>query len=80
MKASEIVVGGIYVAKVSSKLTRVRVESIETDVVTGYKAATDYSGKWGRLKRGTRYHVVNMLTGRQLTFRSAGKFRKPAAA
>ena len=64
MKANEIKVGGVYVAKVNGKLTRVRVDAI--------RAACDYKGK-----ASTRYDVTNLATGRRTTFRSAAKFRHP---
>ena len=63
MKASEIKVGGIYLAKVSNKLTRVRVDGVRK------------RGDW--MKRDvTEYDVTNLATGRKTTFRSAAKFRK----
>lgn len=65
MKKSQIKIGGIYVAKVSNKLVNVRVNSIEeSDSRFGYGNRTT-----------TRYGVTNLSTGRQLSFRSATKFR-----
>ena len=74
MKASEIVQGGIYVAKVSNQLTRVRVDSIES--VRSFAARRDYSGN-SQFVDKTRYCVTNLTTGRTTVFRSAAKFRRP---
>lgn len=63
MKASEIRVGGIYVAKVAGKLTKVRVDEIKT-------IYNDYPKRDEK-----RYYVTNLATGRKTTFRSAAKFR-----
>lgn len=63
MKKSEIKVGGLYKAKVSNRLTTVRVDAIR---------------EWGApsVGTGTRYDVTNLTTGRKTTFRSAAKFRE----
>lgn len=78
MKKAEIVVGGIYVAKVSGKLTKVRVDEIrEVDRQCMSGGLRSLEGK-----TETRYDVTNLTTGRQTTFRSAAKFRsevKPVA-
>jgi hypothetical protein len=63
MKKSEIVVGGLYIAKVSNKLVTVRVDSI------------DVSTAWHEDKERTFYRITNLATGRKTTFRSAAKFR-----
>lgn len=63
MKAKEIQEGHIYVAKVSSKVTRVRVDKIRE-----YRLGIQD-------KSVTRYDVTNLTTGRRTTFRTAGKFR-----
>ena len=65
MKKSEIKAGHKYVAKVSNKLTTVRVDEIEQteDWVT-------------TRKEKTVYHVTNTATGRKTTFKSAAKFRR----
>ena len=71
MKKSEIMIGGVYVAKVSNKLTRVRVDAIRE---------YDPSFGFNRLRptyTQTRYDVTNLTTGRRTTFRSAAKFRYP---
>ncbi len=67
MKKSEIKVGGHYRAKVSNNLTTVRVDGIED---------RSYSFE----KAHTAYHVINLATGRKLTFRSAAKFRSEVIA
>ena len=64
MKAKEIKVGGTYSAKVSGKLTTVRVNTIRTR--HGFKRDT------------TVYDVTNLTTGRKTTFSSAMKFRRVA--
>lgn len=65
MKAHEISLGGVYLAKVSNILTKVRVDDIrETD-----RFGT-YSGRASKV-----YDVTNLRTGRKTTFRSAAKFR-----
>ncbi len=65
MKQSEIKPGGVYFAKVSGVVVKVRVDAIR-DGSAGYL-------------RGTRtfFDVTNLKTGRQTTFRSAAKFRGP---
>lgn len=61
MKAAEIQVGGKYIAKVSGKLTTVRVDGVR---------------ECGGFDRGRLiYDVTNLATGRKTTFRSAAKFR-----
>lgn len=66
MKKSEIQIGSIYIAKVSGKLTRVRVDAIRDYCAPVF-------GKEGRWEK--RYDVTNLATGRKTTFRSAAKFR-----
>lgn len=65
MKATQIVVGGIYIAKVSNKLTRVRVARI-------------YKGQAFNHKEKTYYDVTNLTTNRKTIFHSAAKFRSVA--
>ncbi len=65
MLKKQIKVGGHYVAKVSNKLTTVRVDRIEER--SNYKGNAE-----------TVYHVTNLATGRTTTFRSAQKFRSEA--
>lgn len=68
MTASQITVGGRYVAKVSDVLTIVVVTRIDDDY------------QYARFDRRatTRYYVRNESTGRETVFRSAAKFRRPA--
>ena len=63
MKASEIKVGGLYVAKVSLKLTTVRVDEIREVYFPTLR------------KIVTRYDITNLMTNRSTSFRSAAKFR-----
>ena len=63
MKKNEIKLGGIYVAKVSGKLTTVRVTDIYARM--GYGSSPD----------ALAYTATNLATGRTTTFRSAQKFR-----
>lgn len=74
MKKAEIKVGGIYIAKVSNKLTRVRVDAIRD--VEGRSSGESYWKK--TTPSSTRYEITNLVTGRKTTFRSAAKFRKEA--
>jgi intein/homing endonuclease/ribosomal protein L37AE/L43A len=62
MKRDQIKVGGLYIAKVASRLTTVRVDSI--------KEGTDWRGK-----PTITYHVTNLTTQRKTIFHSAMKFR-----
>lgn len=70
MKKSEIEVGGVYEARISGNVVRVRVDEIRQRM-------------YGRFVRNVykRYHdrtlfdVTNLKTGRKATFRSAAKFR-----
>lgn len=71
MKKHEIQVGGIYTAKVSGRLTTVRVDAIR-------EYDPSFGGSFRRSNTQTRYDVTNLATGRRTTFRSAAKFRSPA--
>jgi AAA domain/UvrD-like helicase C-terminal domain len=73
VKQSEIKVGGHYVAKVSGKITTVRVDNIRK--VEGF-TASPLSGMRSRSDT-TVYEVTNIRTGRRLSFHSAAKFRAP---
>ena len=66
MKKNEVVVGGLYLAKVSGALTVVRVIDIRTRLA------------YGRGRDVTVYDVVNLRTSRATTFKSAAKLRGPA--
>lgn len=68
MLKKEIKVGGKYIAKVSNKLTVVRVDSI--------KEYDGFRGQYRRVRAETCYHCTNLNTGRKLNFRSAAKFRR----
>ncbi len=73
MKKADVKVGGLYRAKVSGKLTTVRVDAIrERD---GWNGGSIYASQ---RKATTVYDVTNLATGRRTTFRSAAKFRGPA--
>lgn len=63
MKANELTEGKRYVAKVSNKLTIVRLDKI----VDG-----------SQFNARKRYHVTNLRTNRQTVFRSPTKFRREA--
>jgi len=63
MLKAQINVGGRYIAKVSNKLTIVRVTNIREVNTPTYK------------RSGISYDVINESTGRKTTFRSAAKFR-----
>lgn len=63
MKQNEIKVGSTYTAKVSNKLTTVRVDAIR-ETRTGVTRRDVF-----------HYDVTNLATGRKTTFRSAAKFR-----
>ena len=70
MRASEIEAGEVYLAKVSGRVVRVRVDEVRHDgsQMRGGKRGSD----------ATRYDVTNLSTGRKTTFRTAGKFRSRA--
>lgn len=74
MKKADIKVGGHYVAKVSGKLTTVRVDAICEYNPTWRPSSTSY-GSYRTIKSSTHYDVTNLATSRKLTFRSAAKFR-----
>jgi hypothetical protein len=69
MKKHDIEVGGRYLAKVSGALVTVRV--IEIRKIPS--ARWSLHGTWRTL-----YIAVSERTGRQLTIRSAQRFRAPA--
>jgi hypothetical protein len=62
MKQSEIEVSGVYFARVSGNLVRVRVDQ----VVEG----SNWKGR-----AYTHYRCTNLATGRRITIRSAQRFR-----
>ena len=62
MKKAEIKQGGLYIAKVSGRITTVRVDTI--------RERSDWRGN-----TTTVYDVTNLKTGRKTTFKSAAKFR-----
>lgn len=70
MLAKELVVGQSYVAKVSGRLTTVRLDQV---VRTPGRTTATY-----RRNASTHYHCVNEKTGRQVTLKSALKFRRVA--
>lgn len=70
MKAKDVHAGGHYIAKVSGKLTVVRVDRIEE-----YNPSFSFN-RLRSVRSQTRYHVTNELTGRKTVFRSAAKFRR----
>jgi hypothetical protein len=72
MKASEIEIGGVYKAKVSRSIVKVKVTNIRE--TKKYRRA--YSGATPSLKDGKVYDVLNLATNRTTTFRSAAKFRE----
>ncbi len=74
MKAKDIHVGGKYRAKVSGKLTTVRVDAIRE---TSRMGGTGYDGRI-KYRDAVVYDVTNLTTGRKTTFRSAAKFRGEA--
>jgi hypothetical protein len=64
MIATEITEGRTYVAKVSGRLTTVRVD--------GIRHRCDAAGRLRAV-----YDVTNLRTGRRTTFASPTKFRRP---
>lgn len=70
MKAKDIKIGDTYIARISGKLTTVRVTDIRERFSPGRYGA---NGRWQSF-----YDVVNLRTNRRTTFRSAQKFRWPA--
>lgn len=74
MKKKDIQVGKQYRAKVSGKLTTVRVDAIRE--VQRYTGSSVWSTR--TTKDSTVYDVTNLVTGRKTTFRSAAKFRNEA--
>ena len=70
MKASQIKVGGIYTAKISGRVVKVRVDKIREVA----KYARNYSGRF-ETRDSVVYDVTNLVTNRRTTFATAGKFR-----
>ncbi len=71
MKAKEIEVGGVYVAKVSGRLVQVRVDGIRK--IRTYNARQ--VARVGQTGIRQVYDVTNLRTKRQTVFQSAAKFR-----
>ena len=67
MKITDVQIGGRYIAKVSGMLTTVQVTAIRQTV--GFRG-----------RASTCIDVVNQRTGRRLTFASAQRLRRVAAA
>lgn len=63
MKATDIEIGGIYLAKVSGKLVRLRVEEIRWAI-------------WALGKERIGWICTNLDTGRQIVVRSPQRFRE----
>lgn len=76
VKKNEIQVGGIYAAKVSGRIVPVKVLAIR-EVDKCWRGVG-----YGRIVHGTtsHYDVLNTVTGRKTTFRSAAKFRHAVKA
>lgn len=73
MKKSEIKVNGLYKAKVANKVVTVKVlEIIDRDAIRNPTTNRIYR------KGGTSYRVLNAITNRETTFRSASRFRSTA--
>jgi hypothetical protein len=72
MKKNQIIVGGIYFAKVSGRIVRVSVNEIRQNQIN-----------WDNRKQ-TRYYCTNLSTDRPLIIKSALRFRdvtaRPSAA
>lgn len=67
MKAEQIVVGRVYVAKVSYCLVRVRI----LEEVPAYMDQIGIR----KYKRGGGYKALNLATGREIRIKSAAKLR-----
>ena len=65
MKKNEIKTGETYLAKVSGKLVRVKVNEIVEQNRYGGKSVT-------------RYQCINTATGREIVVKSAARFRSVA--
>lgn len=63
MLKKDVKIGGVYVAKVSNKLTQVRIDS------------ADESARDGR----TKWWATNLRTGRAIRIHSAAKLRREVA-
>lgn len=70
MKAKEIEVGKCYTAKVSNNLVPVRVVGISV------KERLYLSALIPRKPARTIYHCKNLATGREITVKSAQRFRR----
>lgn len=66
MTASQVKVGGVYLAKVSNRIVEVRLDKIDSIDMR--------QGTMGLVTKRI-YRVTNLRTGRQTSFRSASKFR-----
>ena len=72
MKAKDVKIGGTYIAKISGKLTTVRIDREAGEIRVGRVDSYQFRhGGW---------HAVNVATGRPVRIRTAGKLRGPATA
>ena len=73
MKSNEIQIGHIYLIKHDGQLRWVRIEEIINRPGHTYNAGTYYAS---HTKAVIRYRCTNLTTGREVTVKSATKFRK----
>lgn len=64
MRKQDVIIGSVYIAKVSGKRVRVRIDSVRE--VPGY---ANYYG--GTTRAATRWSATNLATGRTVKIRSA---------
>jgi hypothetical protein len=72
VKLSEVIQGGIYTARVSGRIVAVRVERIRDVSAWNYSRCGP-----GRNVVAKHIDVVNLETGRRMTWRSAARLRAP---
>lgn len=76
MKACQIREGGLYIARVSGKLSLVRVDRIRDSVRV---RSNNYTGK-AELVSCDVYDVTNLATRRRTVFRSARRFLREVSS
>ncbi len=69
MKAKDVRIGGLYIAKVSGKLTTVRIDRVAADV-------QDSNHNW----RIGGWHATNLATCKPVRIRSAARLRGPSSS
>jgi len=71
MKAAEVKIGGVYLAKVSGRLVHLRIDRTDESLSIRYG---------GRRSRRQTWYATNLDTGREVFVKSATRLRREVSA